>query len=130
MPSAATIALFDGASTPVSHNFEPLSVSPERTLLVNRESITSAGQMQLILALDPAKSTRKTNRVNIRFNYPVEATDADGVTRVAYTARFNGDVVIPEEMTQAQRDDVAAFIKNALANAVVNGIVSDLDPLY
>jgi len=129
MPSASTITLADGQATPVNHDFEPLSVTPERTVLVNRESDTSAGQMQLIVGLDPAKNGRKTNRINIRFNYPVEQT-VDGVVRVAYVARFSGDVVLPEEMTQAQRDDVAAFIKNALADTVVNGIVSDLDPLY
>lgn len=129
MPSAATITLADGQVTPVNHNFEPISVTPERSVLVNRESSTSAGQMQLIVGLSPAKSGRKTNRVNVRFNLPVEHT-VDGIVKVAYVARLTCDVVLPEEMTQAQRDDMAAYVKNALSNAVVNGIISDLDPLY
>lgn len=129
MPSATTIALLDGAATPVSHDFEPLSVTPQNTVLVNRESQTSAGQLQLIVGLRPANGSRKTNRVNVRFNYPVEHL-VDGVYEVAYTARFSGDVVIPEQMTQAERDDLGAYIKNALADAVVNGVVTDLDPMY
>lgn len=129
MPSASTITLADGQATPVTHDFVPMSVTPGRTVLVNRESDTSAGQMQLIVGFDPAKVSRKTNRVSIRFNLPVEQT-VDGVVKVAYVARFSADVVLPEEMTQAQRDDLAAYIKNALADSVVNGIISDLDPIY
>jgi hypothetical protein len=129
MPSASTVSIYDGQATPVSHDFVPLSVTPSRTVLVNRESDTSAGQMQLIVGLDPAKSGRKTNRVNIRFNFPVEHT-VDEVVQVAYTARFSGDFVLPEEMTQAQLDDFAAYCKNALADAVINGYLSDLDPMW
>jgi hypothetical protein len=129
MPSASTIALFDGAATPVSHDFEPLSITPGKSVLVNRESTTSAGQLQLIIGVDPAKSGRSTNRVNVRFNYPVEQT-VDGITSVAYTARCSLDVVLPEQMTQAQRDDVGAYIKNALADTVVNALITDLDPMY
>lgn len=129
MPTASTIALDDGQVTPVSHSFEPQSITPGRSVLVDRDSNTSAGQKQLIVGLDPAKVSRKTNRVNIRFNMPVEQL-IDGVYEVAYTARVNCDVVIPDQMTQAQRDDLGAFVKNALANAVVNGLITDLDPMY
>ena len=129
MPSATTIALFDGQATPVSHNFEPQSIVPGKSIWVNRESDTSAGNLALIVGFDPAKSGRKTNRVTVRFNYPVEHV-VDGVTKVSHTARFSADVVLPEEMTQAERDDMAAYVKNVLANAVVNGYMSDLDHAY
>jgi hypothetical protein len=129
MPSATTIALYDGQGTPVSHDFEPVSVTPANSLLVNRDADTSAGQMQLIVGLSPANGSRKTNRVNLRFNMPIEHT-VDGVVRVAYTARAICEFVLPEEMTQANRDDFAAYIKNATADAVISGVISDLDPLY
>jgi len=129
MPSATTIALYDGQGTPVSHDFDPVYKNGGRVTYVNRESDTAAGQMQLIVAFDPPKSGRKTTRINIRFNQPVEQT-VDGVVRVAYVGRFSADLVLPEEMTQAQRDDFAAFVKNALADTVVNGTIADLDPPY
>lgn len=129
MPSATTISLNDGQATPVSHDFDPVSITPGNSLLVNRDASTSAGQMQLIVGLSPANSNRRTNRVTIRFNMPVEHT-VDSVVKVAHTARFSADVVIPDEMNQASRDDLAAFIKNALSDTVVNAIISDLDPLY
>lgn len=129
MPTASTIALDDGQGTPASHSFEPLSVTPARTVMVDRDATTSAGQKQLIAGLDPAKPGRKTNRVNIRFNYPIEHT-VDGIVEVAYVARVNCDVVIPDQMTQAERDNLGAFLKNALANTVINGYITDLDPMY
>lgn len=129
MPTASSIVLNDGQGTPAAHTFEPQSVVPSRTVLVDRDSTTSAGQKQLILGLDPSKPGRSTSRVNIRFNYPVEHT-VDGIVEVAYVARFSGDVVIPDQMTQAERDNLAAFLSNAFANSVVSGYVADLDPMY
>jgi hypothetical protein len=130
MPSASTIALFDGAATPVSHDFVPLSVTPKNTILVNRESDTSAGNMQLIVAFDPAKANRKTDRVNVRFNFPVEQT-VDSVVSVAYTARMSSDVIVPDQMTDTQRDDFAAFCGNAMKHAIIQGYFdSNRDPMY
>lgn len=129
MPSASSISLNDGQATPVSHSFDPLSVTPRNTVLVNREAATSAGQMQLILGLNPASSQRPTNRVSVRFNMPTEHV-VDGVTKVSHTARFSSDAVLPEQMTQAERDNFAAFVGNAITNAIVSGYSSDLDPMY
>ena len=129
MPTASAISINDGQATPVAHTFEPNQVNNGSATFVDRDATTSAGQKQLILGFSPSSAKRSTTRVSIRFNYPVEQV-VDGVTRVAYTARFNGDVVIPDIMTQAERDNLGAFIMNALANSVVNGMVSDLDPVY
>lgn len=129
MPSASTISLNDGQATPVSHDFTPNQISPNSSTFVDKDSTTSAGQKKLILTFSPASVSRQTTRVGVRFAMPIEQT-VDGVTSVAYTARFNGDVVIPDQMTQAQRDDLAAFISNALAHTVVSGSISDLDPVY
>lgn len=128
MPSASAIVLAD--STPANHTFTPRNkVGPELTILSNGESSTSAGAMNLQLGYDAAKPNRKTNRVSIRFNYPVEHT-VDGVVRVAYTARFVGDIILPEEMTAAERGHLAAYIQNMFANSVIKGYVSTLDPMY
>jgi hypothetical protein len=132
MPSASTISLNDGQATPVAHVFSPkVQVTPGSTILTNSDdNTTSAGDLRLHLGFSSANSKRKTNRVKYEFAYPVEATDADGITRVAYTGRFSIDVVIPEEMTQAERDDLAAYLKNAMSDSVLQGYVSDLDPMY
>lgn len=129
MPTASAISIDDGQATPASHTFEPNQVSNGSATFVDRDATTSAGQKQIVLSFSPASAKRSTTRLSVRFNYPIEQV-VDGVTRVAYTARFSSDIVIPDTMTQAERDNLAAFIKNALANTVINGMVSDLDPVY
>lgn len=130
MPTASTIVLADGQATPVNHNFAPRAqVGPGNTTLVNDEASTSAGSMKLSLGFSSANSARKTNRVKISFVQPTEQT-VDGVVRVAYAARFSIDIVMPEEMTLDERKDLGAFLKNALANSVVQGYITTLDPMY
>lgn len=130
MPSAASITLADGQATPVNHTFSPrISVGPGSTTLINDEALTSAGQMKLTLGFSAASAARTSNRVKIRFEMPTETT-VNGVTSVAYTARFIGDVILPEQMTAVERANMAAYMKNALANAVVAGYTSTLDPMY
>lgn len=127
MPSASSISLADGTST--ARSFDPQSITPASSTLVYRGGTSSAGNTQLILELSPANANRPTNRVKIRVNKPVEQT-VDSVTTVAYTARFVGEFVLPEEMTSGELDDILAFAKNAMANSVIGGYVTDQDPLY
>jgi hypothetical protein len=127
MPTAADIIIND--ATPTPHTFAPQSVSPEKTILVDRDSATSAGFKSILASFSPARSSRPTNRVNLRFAMPTEHT-VDGVVLVAYVARCNIDLVLPEEMTQTERDDFGAFVENLLADTVVQGYVTDLAPMH
>jgi hypothetical protein len=127
MPTAADIVLNDSA--PAAHTFEPQSITPDKAVHVDRDSTTSAGQKNLILGVSPARPSRPTNRVTVRLNMPVEYT-VDGVVRVRDIARHSSDTVLPEAMTTTEREDFAAFIMNAYANAVVKGLVEELEPVY
>lgn len=129
MPTATTITLSDGQAVPVAHDFNPISVSPALTVYHNTEADTSAGQMQLMLGLSFANSSRKTNRATVRFNLPVEHT-VDGIVRVDHTARFSCEIVMPEQMTKASRDDLQAYISNIFQQGVVQGLIADLAPVY
>lgn len=128
MPDATSLSIND--SVPTAHTFAPQSVTPASTILVDRDTAdTAAGYPQVILGLSPASSSRPTSRVNIRLNVPVEYT-VDGVVKIAYVSRFNGDIILPQEMTQQERDDFAALLKNLLADTVVQGYITNLDPMY
>jgi len=129
MPTASTIALLDGQATPVSHDFSPIRVGEASSLFSDKTSTTSAGRPQIVLGFSASSAKRPTNRLNVRFNMPIEQT-VDGVTSVAYTARFTSDIVIPDQMTQGQRDDFAAYIKNSFAHTVVASMIADIDPVY
>lgn len=127
MPSANTIAISD--STPTSRDFVPRGDSGAAFVFKNTEATTGAGQMALAMSLSEASSQRPTHRVTITLAIPSEST-ADGVTTVAYTSRFKGEFIIPEEATATQRADLLALVSNALAHADVKGYVEDLEPVW
>lgn len=131
MPTATDIILNDGQATPVAHTFTPQSVTPQRAVLVDRagSGTTSAGHYELILSFSKAGNGRTTNRVGVRVNLPIEQT-VDGRAEIAFTARFNGEFILPDDMTEAERDDIMAFVANAMAHADISDYVEELDPLY
>lgn len=129
MPAISNIVLAD--ATPANHTFVPVSSTPDQAVWLDRDGTTAAGSKELVAVYSRANGARKTDRVKIRLNVPYEATSTDtGKTYVAYTARFSCDVVLPDEMSATERGHVAALIKNALADTVLNGYISDLDPAY
>lgn len=127
MPDITAITIAD--ATPANHVFTPITKALDGALFKNRESVTAAGQMDIILAMSLASSKRATNRVDVRFNHPFEVT-ADGITTVRDIARYSGQYVLPQGMTAADRARFAAMVSNLVASAIVNAYVEDLDPAY
>jgi hypothetical protein len=66
--------------------------------------------MRVFAILDRASSGRTTNRVKIQFHMPVEHT-VDGVVKVAYTARFFGEFILPEELTPLSATTLRRIVK-------------------
>lgn len=119
MASAANIVLAD--STPANHTFEPVQVAPSLTIHSEHGvAATPPGELSFSTGLSLANSQRSTDRITIRFVYPVEQT-VDGVVSVAYTMRANLDVIIPSQATNAQRNHLAAYVQNLTANSVIKG---------
>jgi hypothetical protein len=129
MPTATAISIDDGQATPVSHTFSPQRITPSESTFVDKSSLTSAGQNQLILGFSPSSASRQTDRIKIRLNLPTETT-VDGITSVAYVARSSNDIILPSQMTLDERKDAAALIANAIQHAIVKGYIEDLDPVY
>lgn len=123
------ITINNGAATPVAKTFSPERVSPELSVFTERSAGASSGFIRLSYGLDVAKSTRKTNRVNVEISMPVTAI-VNGITSLQYTGLFKGYWVLPDQMSPAERADMHAFVTNALANANIKAAVKDLDPAY
>lgn len=123
------LSINNGAVTPVAKSFAPEQVSPALSTFTERTSASSAGFFRLGISLSPASSKRLTNRVNVDFDMPVMQT-INGISTVAYVGRFKGYFVIPDQMTAAERADLAAFVANSLDNTQIRAVIKDLDPLY
>lgn len=131
MPDITSITINDGESTPVGHVFAPVVNTPNQTVLVDRDAGTSAGNKTMILGYSPANGARKTHRVSLRLNVPFEVYDSNtGRLNVEYTARYSGDVVLPDQMTAQDRLNMAAYIANMINHSIIQGYITGPDPMY
>lgn len=135
MPQASTIGLFDGLPTPVTRNFVPLSVDTKKAVFqyVPAGEVTNMGGRRLTASLSPPTSTRPTYRLGVRLDYPVTYVDTSvtpNTTHLQHTARASLEVVIPDEMISADRDDFHAFVSYALFNADITGMFTDLESIW
>lgn len=124
-----SLSINNGAATPVAKSFAPERVAPENTVFTERSAAVSAGFTRLAIRYSAASAKRASNRVDVDLDLPV-LTTVNGVSTVAYTGRFKGYFVLPDQMTAAERADMHAFVANGLNNAVIKGVIKDLDPLY
>lgn len=128
MPSASSIVLNDGTN---DKTYVPVAISAEKSLFVDRSSVTAAGNSKLIVGLSEANKQRPTHRVTLRLDNPIEATSTDtGVTTVVCEPRVVTDVVLPSTMTAAQRTAFWNKYQAAVANADISGYVDDLEPFW
>lgn len=124
MPAASNISIND--ATPAAHVYTPTSISPQLSTYRNVADATiSAGEESLSLSLSRASANRATNRVKITLAVPHEQT-VDSVVSVRSTARMNCEIILPDDMTQTERDDFAALVSNAFDHADVQGYFADL----
>lgn len=127
MAQAANIVLQDNAAANVT--FTPESVTPQVSSFADRTAGVALGFRRIRVGTHFASGKSQVNRTKFSVEYPVTQV-TDGITSVAYTLRANVDLILPDGSTDTQRKDLYAFLKNGLANALVQGAMRDLDPLY
>lgn len=129
MGQAAAVVINDGTATPVAVTFAPEKVTPSDTVLVDRRKTARTLQPSIRVSFSPASAKRKTHRMTIGLDYPWEGV-IDGVAAPVGVARVDCNVTVPDGLPLQDRKHVHAFIANALDNALLKGVVVDLDPLY
>lgn len=148
MPALATIIINDGKATPVAHTFSPSG--PDKNganYLYDRVGGVAIGFPELSISLKEPPLTRgpgassdaktRNYRALVKIAMPVlESTSAATGTgiapapTVAYSLIANLEFLLPERCTLADRKDIIAFAKNALAHATVNTVLQDLENLF
>lgn len=127
MPTFAALTLNDGVA---DRTYNPQGSSYGIARLLDRVSNdTSSGFSEVTLSFDRANSQRSTDKVKINFAFPVEHV-VDGMTRVAFIARANLDVILPSEMTDSHRQVFYNLMKNLIGSGVVEDYVQELDPYW
>lgn len=129
MAQATPLVINDGQATPVATTFNPESVTPSLSVFADRTAGIAMAFRRLKLSLSFASGKSLVNRAKYSIEIPVTQS-VNGVTTVAYTLRANLDVILPDAATDAQRKDLYAFLKNGLANPLIQGMMRDLDPVF
>lgn len=121
------IAINDGTAT--AKSFLPMVVASQLSIFTERSASFSAAYPKLTATFDPANGGRKTNRIGFKVDLPVTETVA-GIETVTRTLRFEGTFIVPDTATATDRANLHAFVANGLDDALISGIIKNLDPLY
>jgi len=129
MAAATTITVNDGQGTPAAHSFIPVRKNGSLVEWEERSTPhTPAGYYILGISGGDTRGSSQIIRSKVSLSVPLEVLDTSTSTYLySNTARFILDILMPKAMTAAQRADLAAYLKNITANAVVTNLVSNLD---
>lgn len=138
MSAIAALTLADGAATPVNHTFSPVNIDQAGVAKwADRSGGIALGFPVVTLSLRNPSKTSRNFRLTAKVVTPVlEVTSPSTSTGIqpaptlAYNVTANIDIVLPERSTQQQRKDMAAFMKNFLANAVITNAVENFESVY
>ncbi|DAD52620.1 coat protein [ssRNA phage SRR6960551_10] len=145
MPALATLTINDGQATPVAHSFTPLSIdSGGVATFIDRTGGIPIGFCKLDLSLrqPPAAKTGQNSsgrvyKATLRLFVPtLEQTSASTSTGIqpAPTKAFDHMATVqfflPERGTTQNRKDLLALVTNALSDATIETVVTELEPFY
>lgn len=138
MTAIAALTLLDGQGTPVSHTFSPVNIDQAGVAKwADRSGGIALGFPVVTFLLRQPSKTSRNYKLTAKVVLPVlEVTSpstSSGIQpapTLAYNLTANVDMVLPERSTAAQRADLLAYLKNALANAVVTAAVNTFESVY
>lgn len=129
MPQASAITIQNGATTPANVTFSPESITPQIARFADRSGGTANAFQRLTLTTAFAGGAKTVNKTGLNFELPVVAV-VGGSAVVQRVLRAKLELTIPDGASDAERKDLYAFVRNALAHTSVLATLRDLDPQY
>lgn len=127
MPSFTTLTLADGQSTPINHTFTPVSLTGGIGVWNDRSKSVLLEQPYVTAKTSKPSNASGLLRQQFTLNVPLySAVDGKQLNNVGATV----EVRIPANSTQAQRDDIAAYVKNFAASTVFSSMVKNGEGLF
>jgi len=136
MAAQANIVINDGKATPVAHTFTARGADKAKAEWKEVTNGVPIGMPTLTMTLRETFGDKGKNDVELRLGLPVMEviSGADGgytpVPKVAFTSWGVVQFTLPNRSSQADRKDILALLKNALANVAVTAAVQDLERPY
>lgn len=133
----AAITLADGQATPVNKTFAVAGVTNGVASWEERSGGIPIGYSRLSTSLRrPAKGSRNFKVVTkvqlpvLEVTSPSTATGIQPAPTKAYELFATMEFTIPERASAADRANLLAYAKNALANSLISAEVKDLDNIW
>jgi hypothetical protein len=139
MTAIAALTIADGQATPVTKTFSPVNIDAMGVAKwADRSGGIAIGYPVVSFSMRQPTKAFRSYRVTTKVVLPIlEQTSASTATGIqpaptkAYDLIFNGEFVLPERSTLAQRKDILAFAKNYLANAaVVTAAIENFESVF
>lgn len=129
MPALAPISIADGAATPVTHIFSPVTTDGQLALLQEKVGVPK-GFPSLTLSLRQPVNGNGLYRAKIQLAVPVTGVDAAGSTIVRYSTTATLDIVLPDQSSQQERKNIRVLISNLLKDASVVALLESPEPIW
>jgi len=136
MAAIAPIVISDGAATPVSHTFNPITSSPVSLYRDQVASLPLVGQATITVSMK-LDAGSGLNKVKIVLASPVVETigtvGSSGYVagpKVAFVNKVNLDFILPSRGTPQNRQDLRMMLSNLLSNAQIIDTINNMSPPY
>lgn len=133
MSSIANIAIQDGAGTPVTHTFYPITSGQNSAWRENQTGLALIGQGVISLTVKEDKKSG-LNRVLLNMQLPALETasgeNSSGYTaapKVAYVTTFKAELIMPSRGTAVQRKDLRVLFKNLLLDTQIIDAIENIN---
>lgn len=137
MPAFSQVQLLDGATTPVTRNFDPHTLIGRESKWADRSGGITVGYPTLTTQSLMADKTTNMNKVRTIIKLPVlevaSGATGEGIVpapRKAYDLTFDGVFILPERCTLQDRKHLRALVKNLLANSLITALVENQESVY
>jgi hypothetical protein len=138
MTAIAALSINDGKATPVAHSFSPQNIKDGVARWVDRSAGIAIGYPALSFSLREPSKASKNYRITAKVVLPVleqtspsTATGIQPAPTVAYTLLATTEIVLPERSVLADRKDLAAYLRNFLANpTVITAALENFEAVY
>lgn len=131
MSVMAQISIADGASTPVTHAYNPVTDSPPEWVDSDAAVLYKHLQKRIVITSKRSNSANGINRVKVSMSLP---TGGDGVTVPSNeVSRFhvvNVEFLMPAKGILQERKDLRTLLKNFLADAQLIDVVDNLNSAW
>lgn len=133
MAAIANLVLADGQATPVNKTFVPMDANSGLATWTERSSGISIGMPVVTLSVSMGAEVNKVKAKVVAPVLEVISGSDGGYTpspKVAYTVSGVIEFNFPNRSTLQNRKDVRAFVRNLLADAVIQKAVDEFERPY